>query len=194
MKTLICCGNIDIAIYKLVLFCQMKKNQTLNLFKDNIPKYFGGNFLKGNAKRARPLSSKHAIHVVLKSEMATGPRSFLAGRNVRKVDAIIRSRASKVGVRIYHAVNVGNHIHLIIRPQYRNENSLSEHRPRRRLERDIAAKPSYSHRLEVIGIQCPVQNTAKANFRLYTALKDLSSPDFNRPGNGDLLSMPGANL
>ncbi len=102
----------------------MEKNQNFELFKDKIPKFFGGRLLKGNAKRARPLSTKHAIHLVLKSDLARGSRSFLGGKNVKRIDAIVRAQAKKAGVRIYHFVNVGNHIHLVIRLHSRRSYAL----------------------------------------------------------------------
>ncbi len=93
----------------------MKKSTQTSFLKDKIPKHFGGSFLKGNAKTPRPLSTKHSLHLVLKSEQAMGKNSMLQKRNVEAIDRILRKQAEKCGVRIYHLVNVGNHIHLVIR-------------------------------------------------------------------------------
>ena len=94
----------------------MKKcDSDFELFKDKIPKQFGGARLKSNPKIKRPLTTKHAIHLVLKSELARGNKSFLRARNVDRIDRIVRSSAKKFGVRLYHFVNVGNHIHLVVK-------------------------------------------------------------------------------
>lgn len=92
-----------------------RKGQNLELFKNQIPRQFGGMLLKGNAKTARPLSTKHAIHLVLKSKLATGSRSFLAARNSKRIDTILRRTAKSKGIRLYRLVNVGNHLHLVMR-------------------------------------------------------------------------------
>jgi REP element-mobilizing transposase RayT len=76
---------------------------------------FGGSLLTSNPKVARPLSKKEAIHLVLKSDRATGSRSMLNKENARRIDFIIRSHAKQAGIRIYHLVNVGNHLHIVIK-------------------------------------------------------------------------------
>lgn len=92
-----------------------KASRNLELFKNRTPRQFGGMLLKGNAKCRRPLSTKNAIHLVLKSKVAFGARSLLSPRNAAAVESIIRKRAGRGGVRIYHFVNVGNHLHLVVR-------------------------------------------------------------------------------
>ena len=95
-----------------------KKAQKKQLeFFDNlkIPRFFGGSLLKSNPKTKRPLSEKDSIHLVLKSERATGSKSMLQRRNVDRIDTLVRKHAKLCGVKIYHFVNVGNHLHLVIR-------------------------------------------------------------------------------
>lgn len=94
-----------------------KKTRTrqISFFEDRIPQYFGGLLLKGNAKVARPLSTKEPIHLVLKSANAVGTQSMLQTYNVKKIDKIIRSHAKLCRIRVYHLVNVGNHLHLVIK-------------------------------------------------------------------------------
>jgi REP element-mobilizing transposase RayT len=92
-----------------------RKGSNFDLFNERVPRQFGGMLLKGNAKVARPLSTKHAIHLVLKSQLAVGARSFLRGKNVDRIDAIIRRTAEAKGIKIYHFVNVGNHLHLVLK-------------------------------------------------------------------------------
>ena len=59
------------------------------MLKDKVLKHFGGNLLKGNAKSARPLSTKVAVHLVLKSTQAIGTKSMLHTYNVNKINNII---------------------------------------------------------------------------------------------------------
>lgn len=100
---------------KQLSFLQFKtKSQT---------KFFGGALLNGKRKSLRPLSSKDSIHFVLRSSWAIGKDSFLAQRNHKDVDKIIRHFAKKFGVRIYQQAINSNHIHLLLRitnrPLYR---------------------------------------------------------------------------
>jgi len=76
---------------------------------------FGGTLLKSNPKTARPLSSKESIHLVLKSGRAFGSQSMLQQHNVKKIESLIRHQAAKCEIKIYHLVNVGNHLHLIVK-------------------------------------------------------------------------------
>jgi REP element-mobilizing transposase RayT len=101
---------------------QRKSNATqLSMLKDKVLKHFGGNLLKGNAKSARPLSTKEAVHLVLKSTQAIGTKSMLHTYNVNKINNIIRTHAKLCRIRIYHFVNVGNHLHLVIKLDDRKE-------------------------------------------------------------------------
>jgi hypothetical protein len=80
---------------------------------------FGGALLKGNPKEKRPLTLKTPLHLVLKSQKAFGPSSMLAKANAKKIDYVVRKQAAACGVKIYHFVNVGNHLHLVVRLQDR---------------------------------------------------------------------------
>jgi len=78
-------------------------------------KVFGGTLLKGNAKGPRPLSSKAPLHLVLKANRGFGTRSMLHPEHVKKVNACVRRQAEATGIRLYHFVNVGNHLHLVVK-------------------------------------------------------------------------------
>ncbi|MBK7962298.1 MAG: transposase [Bdellovibrionales bacterium] len=91
------------------------KEVQLSLFKRKIIRQFGGALLKGNAKIVRPLTTKEPMHLVLKSAQAIGTKSMLHNYNVSKIDEIIRTHARLCRIRIYHLVNVGNHLHLVIK-------------------------------------------------------------------------------
>ena len=71
--------------------------------------------LKSNPKAKRPISTAEAIHLVLKSQHATGKHSMLHSYNAKKIEAVIRSQAKFWGLKVYHYVNVGNHLHLVIK-------------------------------------------------------------------------------
>jgi len=77
---------------------------------------FGGSLLKNShAKTARPLSTKHAMHVVLRSSLAKGEWSLRSLKNQKLVETTIRTQAKKYGIKIYEFANVGNHLHLLIK-------------------------------------------------------------------------------
>jgi REP element-mobilizing transposase RayT len=77
---------------------------------------FGGSLLKkSNAKTARPISTKHAMHIVLKSSLAKGEWSLLSPKNQKMVDKALRTLTKKYGIKIYEFANVGNHLHLLIK-------------------------------------------------------------------------------
>lgn len=79
----------------------------------------GGTASKGKRKEFRPLSTKRAIHVVLKSDKAKGALSFLLPKNKLLVEKILKEKARKFGVKIADLANVGNHLHLKVRAQSR---------------------------------------------------------------------------
>ena len=93
----------------------MKKQNQLSLFKSKPKKFFGGALLQGQRKSLRPLTSKDAIHFVLRSSLATGKNSFLQTRNRKVIDAILTSFAKKFAVRIYQRSINSNHIHLLLK-------------------------------------------------------------------------------
>ncbi len=66
-----------------------------------------------NPKTARPVSCKHANHVVLKSYKAIGSRSFIS--HERWILKKSRSLATRLGVELKDIVVHSNHIHLLLR-------------------------------------------------------------------------------
>src|SRR5947209_7277270 len=69
----------------------------------------GGGIRKGKRKLARPIDSKRAMHLVLKSERAKGHWSMLRPQYTRNIRRIADKAAQKNGVRIYKFANSGNH-------------------------------------------------------------------------------------
>ena len=75
----------------------------------------GGSFSKGTRKERRVFSSKQAMHIVLRSEKASGNLSFMAGQNQKAVRASLLCLAARWGITLYdHAIN-SNHVHLLLR-------------------------------------------------------------------------------
>ena len=80
-------------------------------------KIFGGSLVKGNPRTARPLSTKHPIHLVMRSTKATGEKSFLRKAHASKIEAVITKHANINGVKVYRYANAGNHLHLVVNLQ-----------------------------------------------------------------------------
>jgi hypothetical protein len=97
------------------------KSKQLNFLENlnvNTQKTYGG-ITKGKRKIARPISTKKWSHLVLKSKKARGQYSLSHFRNFTMVKGIIRKQASKHGVQVTDYVNMGNHLHLKVRPHSR---------------------------------------------------------------------------
>jgi REP element-mobilizing transposase RayT len=109
---------------QFIILPQMKqssKQKQLHFLKNlNISnkKTYGG-ITKGKRKVARPISSKKWSHLVLKSSKAKGNLSLSTSTNSVKVNTIIKKQALKHGVQISDFVNMGNHLHLKVRPHSR---------------------------------------------------------------------------
>jgi hypothetical protein len=74
-----------------------------DIFKSR--KEFGGSLLdKSHAKKARPINTQHAMHVVLRSP-----------RNIKMVERTLRKLSHQFGITIYRYAIVGHHLHLLIR-------------------------------------------------------------------------------
>lgn len=82
-------------------------------------KDFGGSLIRGNPRERRPLSTKRPLHLVLRSSLARGERSFLNGRRRLAIQNLIQRAARAKGVKVYRLANSGNHLHLIVLPPSR---------------------------------------------------------------------------
>ncbi len=80
---------------------------------------FGGDLMAGKRKEERVLLSRRPIHLVMRSPMAKGALSML--RRARSVETLVRSQAAKNHIEITDFVNVGNHLHLVIRIRPRGD-------------------------------------------------------------------------
>lgn len=97
----------------------MNKQLPFRIFDREFKKDFGGSLLKGNAKEKRPISTKRAMHLVLRSSLAKGERSFLQSGRKKQIRTLIESAAKTHGIRLYRQANSGNHLHLLILPSSR---------------------------------------------------------------------------
>jgi REP element-mobilizing transposase RayT len=85
------------------------RQESFGFFRD-FKSEFGGSFILGKRKTARPLSVKNPIHLILKS---TGASCFVPGN--RKLENLIRSHAEKCGIKIYRLSPNWSHIHMVIK-------------------------------------------------------------------------------
>lgn len=75
----------------------------------------GGVVAKGKRKLRRPLATKKWIHLILKSDKATGRYWMLNEKNRSFIDKTIKAKARKFQIELKDFVNMGNHIHFQIR-------------------------------------------------------------------------------
>lgn len=92
----------------------MKKQ--LPLVNQSFPLQYGG-ILRTKAKnrRARPLSHKDSMHLVMRSSQAKSELSFRNPRHFKKLGIFIQNFSQKKGVQIISLANVGNHLHFHIK-------------------------------------------------------------------------------
>src|SRR5687768_17989457 len=80
--------------------------------------FFGGSLLKkAHARSARPLSSKKALHIVLKSDQAvwTKERDLRLSSKKQVIEKILTDQLTKYGIKLYNFAIAINHIHLLIK-------------------------------------------------------------------------------
>lgn len=94
----------------------MKKTKQQSLFAQKWNLSYGG-ILRTKAKNrgARPLSSKHSLHVVMRSSQAKGLWSFQNQKKIQKISNYLQVFSLGKGVQILSFANVGNHLHLHIK-------------------------------------------------------------------------------
>ena len=78
--------------------------------------------MKTRAGRAKPrsLSTRHSMHLVLRSSKAKGKWSFKLKKNETKISQIMDKFSAKYGIKIISMANVGNHLHLQIKLKNRH--------------------------------------------------------------------------
>jgi REP element-mobilizing transposase RayT len=88
-------------------------------FESEKRKEFGGALIRGNPRERRPISVKRPVHLVLRSSLAVGEKSFLKGKRRSRIKSLIDRAANVSGVKVYRLANAGNHLHLIVLPRSR---------------------------------------------------------------------------
>jgi REP element-mobilizing transposase RayT len=84
-------------------------------------KQFGGPLLKNsNAKEQRPISTKTAMHVVLRSSLAKGNRSMLNPGKSIAIKKLVHDHADNFNIKIHEFTNTGNQLHMLIKVGNRN--------------------------------------------------------------------------
>jgi REP element-mobilizing transposase RayT len=83
----------------------------------NSPSSYGGAGLKRIMRR--PVVPRRAHHITLRALQARGEWSFLRPKNYALIRDVLRRQAKKHTVALESFVNVGNHLHLKVRPQTR---------------------------------------------------------------------------
>jgi len=81
--------------------------------------FFGGARSSGKRKVRRPIATKRAMHLVLKSSQAVGTQSFLSKQHSTFVADLVQRLSRDWGVRIFQFSNNGNHLHLLIQARDR---------------------------------------------------------------------------
>ena len=76
-------------------------------------KEHGGALSLSSRRSRRPLSTKHPLHLTLRSDFAYGPRSLLKHKST--INHIGKKFSRRFGVQIYRQAICGNHLHLLVR-------------------------------------------------------------------------------
>ncbi|MCC7443129.1 MAG: transposase [Bdellovibrionales bacterium] len=102
-----------------------RKPAQLQLFRGSLARTtvarptHGGDESIGRRKTRRPLDPHRPVHVTLRSERARGRLSLLAPRVRFTVKALALRAAARHEVRVLRFVNVGNHLHLLVKARSR---------------------------------------------------------------------------
>lgn len=90
------------------------KTRQLSFFKNK--NSFGGSLLIGHRKIQRPLSTKSAIHLILKSQ-----HKGIFNPSNQSLLRLIRSQAEKFNIRLYEVAVNWSHIHMVIKIKSRED-------------------------------------------------------------------------
>lgn len=96
---------------------QRQKRQK-NFFK-SLPKDHGGMLSINKRRGPRPLSTKSPLHIVLRSDLAKGPRSLLKHKTL--IRRITLKSAKRFRVQVYEKAICSNHLHMLVRAKSRSD-------------------------------------------------------------------------
>lgn len=77
----------------------------------------GGDLNSGKRKNGRPIATKKAMHLVLRSDHAIGRLSFLNQEKTAR--NVIQRQAKRFHIQVYQLALNTNHIHLLVKAQTR---------------------------------------------------------------------------
>ncbi|MCC7442785.1 MAG: transposase [Bdellovibrionales bacterium] len=98
-----------------------RRSSQLQLFRGSLARraavkpVHGGETSLGRRKTRRPLDPRRPIHVTLRAERARGRLSLLAPRVRFTVKRLTLRAAERHGVQVRRFVNVGNHLHILVK-------------------------------------------------------------------------------
>lgn len=92
--------------------------QQISFFK-SARRDHGGALSISKRRSRRPLSTKHPIHLTLRSELAKGPRALTRHRPL--VNFILKKSAALFRIRVYQKAICGNHLHFLVRGKRRED-------------------------------------------------------------------------
>lgn len=79
----------------------------------------GGILAIGKRRSRRPLNLKQPIHLTLRSDLAKGRRSLMSHRLT--VEKVLLKASKRFHIRIYEKAICGNHLHLLVKGQTRED-------------------------------------------------------------------------
>lgn len=94
------------------LFAVYRCMKQKNFFKASASSH-GGSLSVGKRRSRRSIHTKNSLHIVLRSEIATGSRSLM--KNSQLVRRITLKASKRFNVQVYEKAICGNHLHLLIR-------------------------------------------------------------------------------
>jgi REP element-mobilizing transposase RayT len=91
------------------------------LFKHTERSSHGGGLYTGRRKERRPFVPRAPLHLVLRSSKARGDLNLLRARNAAQVKAVLQQQSRRHHTTVLEWVNVGNHLHLKVRSNSRQD-------------------------------------------------------------------------
>ncbi len=126
--------------------------QQTSFFKPNrFSKLHGGEPSIGRRRARRPLTTKSAIHVTLRSDFAHGGRCLM--KHNKLIYKILHKASKRFRISIYERAICGNHIHLLVRGK-------------RRIDLQNFFRVVAGHIAQQILIQCPLRKSERLATKL----------------------------